>query len=135
MKNPPSRKSPIRFSRLKVFLNPPNVCDNFRPHGIHQCCAGRSPKSTCKALRCIRLSRLFPQNLFILLCLHSRELLRLIFLEFAWGFGIEKWRGFFGELLVVSVSKESQHENLKQLGENSEQHSGRKFDKFGELSF
>ena len=40
----------------------------------------------------------------------SPEKIMNLFFIFAWGLGIEKGQGFFGELFVVSVSWETKHE-------------------------
>ena len=63
-----------------------------------------------------------------------------IFFVFAWEFCIEKWRVFFGEFFLVSVSHEMKHENSsnnsgKIRNKTPGQNSGQKFEKFGELSF
>ena len=59
-----------------------------------------------------------------------------IFFVSAWEFCIEKWRGFWW---ICSGLRLPRNEARKVLGENSErnsgQNSGRKFEKFGKLSF
>ena len=62
------------------------------------------------------------------------------FFEFAWEFCIEKWRGFFGEEFSgLRFPRSEARKILEKFGENSEQNSGqnpgRKFQKFGKLSF
>ena len=58
------------------------------------------------------------------------------FFEFAWGFCIEKWRGFLVNLFwSPSPTKRSTKTPLNNSEQNSGQNSGQKFKKFGELSF
>ena len=61
------------------------------------------------------------------------------FFEFAWGFGIEKWRGFLVKFLWSPFPRKQSTKSPRIFGENSEhsseQNSGRKFEKFGNFSF
>ena len=50
-----------------------------------------------------------------------------IFFVFAWEFCIEKWRVFFGEFFLVSVSHETKHEKSSRNREKSGAKSGAKF--------
>ena len=62
-----------------------------------------------------------------------------IFFVFAWEFCIEKWRGFLVNFSGLRLPRNEARKLLKKFGENSEQNSGknsgRKFEKFGKLSF
>ena len=59
-----------------------------------------------------------------------------IFSVFAWEFCIEKWRGFFGWIFSgLRLPRSEARKVLEKFGENSGQNSGRKFEKFGKLSF
>ena len=76
----------------------------------------------------------------LLLCLLSRKLLWLLFVEFAWEVCAEKWRGFLVSFSWSPFSHETKRENSsKNLGKLRSkirgQNSGRKFEKFGECSF
>ena len=61
------------------------------------------------------------------------------FFGFAWGFCIEKCRGFFVNLFWSPFPTKRSTETPQKFGENSEQNSvqnsGRKFEKFGAFSF
>ena len=57
------------------------------------------------------------------------------FFEFAWKFFRETWRGFLVKFFWSPFPTKRSTKTPKKIGENSEQNSGQKFEKFGKLSF
>ena len=67
-------------------------------------------------------------------CLGQKTFVDFLF-EFAWEFCIENWRGFLVKFSGLCLPRKEARKLLKRFGENSEQNSGRNFEKFGKLSF
>ena len=57
------------------------------------------------------------------------------FFAFAWEFCIERWRGFFVSFFWPPSPTKQSTKSPRKIRRNSGQNSGRKFEKFGKLSF